>query len=236
LSNLIKKEEYFRFDIESFEEEELGENQDMPLETEPGKPLLLPLGQRAGGIPGILPVGNGRDKIAGLEREAYEKGFDQGQKDGLDIGERKARETWKQMVSLFEELDSLKARAFSESEQEIVQLSLAIARKIVKKEVSMDPDTVRRSVKSALEYLNDKSFMRVLIHPRDMKNLEQYLPELAEEKKIERFELAEDNCVDPGGCILESGFGRINATIESQLDELETEIEDLFQSQEVDEK
>ncbi|MFZ0451508.1 MAG: FliH/SctL family protein [Desulfatiglandaceae bacterium] len=236
LSSLIKKEEYYRFDIESFEEEDLGGNQDMLLEAVPGKRVVLPLGQVSGGMPAILPVGNGRDKIAALEREAYEKGFAQGQKDGLDLGERKALETWKQMSALFKELESLKGRAFSESEEEIVQLSLAIARKIVKREVSLDTDMVRRSVRSASEFLNDKSFMRVLIHPNDMKNLEQYLPELAEDKKIQRFELAEDNCVGPGGCILESGFGRINATIEGQLDELEMEIEDLFQSQGVDEK
>jgi len=236
LSSLIKKEEYFRFDIESFEAEDFGMGLEMPVEGVPGGRLLLPLGQGAGRMPGILPVGNGRDKIAGLEREAYEKGFAQGQKDGLDLGERKARETWKQMLALFEELASLKAKAFSESEEEIVKLSLVIARKIVKREVGMDPDTVRRSVRSAVEFLNDKSFMRVLVHPGDMKNLEQYLPELAEEKKIQRFELAEDHCVGPGGCILESGFGRINATIEDQLDELELEIKDFFQSKEVDEK
>jgi flagellar assembly protein FliH len=236
LSSLIKKEEYFRFDIESFEEENLGENQDMPLRGVPGRRLVLPLGEVSGGMPGILPAGNGRDRVARLEREAYEKGFAQGQKDGLDLGERKALETWKEMVTLFEELGNLKAMVFSEGQEEMVQLSLAIARKIVKREVSLDPDMVRRSVRSALEFLNDKSFMRVLVHPNDMKNLEQYLPELAEDKKIQRFELAEDNCVGPGGCILESGFGRINATIEGQLDELKTEIEDLFQSQEADEK
>jgi flagellar assembly protein FliH len=236
LSSLIKKEEHFRFDIESFEEENFGEDQEMPVEGVPGRRLILPLGQGPGEIHGILPVRNARDKISGLEREAYEKGFAQGQKDGLDLGARKAQETWKQMSALFEELGSLKAKAFRESEAELVQLSLVIARKIVKREVRMDPDTVRRSVRSALEFLNDKSFMRVLVHPNDMKNLEPYLPELVEEKKIQRFELAEDHCIGPGGCILESGFGRINATIESQFDALEAEIEDFFQSKEVDGK
>jgi len=236
LSSLIKKEENFRFDIESFEEEDFGMELEMPVEGVPGRRLVLPLGRGPGRMPGILPVGNGRDKIAGLEREAYEKGFAQGQKDGLDLGARKTQETWKQMVALFEELGSLKAKVFNESEEEIVKLSLVIARKIVKREVGMDPDTVRRSVRSAVEFLSDRSFMRVLVHPNDMKNLEQYLPELAEEKKIQRFELAEDKCVGPGGCFLESGFGRINATIEGQLDELELEIKDFFQSKEVDEK
>ena len=236
MSSLIKKEEYFRFDIESFEEEELGQNQEMLLEPRPGKRLVLPLGQGAGGGQGIRPVGKARDKIAGLEREGYEKGFAQGQKDGLDIGERKARETWKQMLTLFEELEGLKAKIYRESEKEIVQLSLAMARKIVKREIATDPDTVRRSVRSALEFLNDKSFMRVLVHPRDVKNLEPFLPELAEEEKIQRVELAEDSCVDPGGCILESGFGRINATIKSQIEELETELDDHFDSKEVDGK
>ncbi|RLB17517.1 MAG: hypothetical protein DRG82_06220 [Deltaproteobacteria bacterium] len=132
------------------------------------------------------------------------------------------------MVLLFEELNLLKGRMMEETEGEIIKLSIAVARKIINREIAMDPDTVRRSVHHALEFLKDKSFVRILINPGDMKTLEHFLPELTADNKIQKLELAEDNSVEPGGCILEAGFGRINATIEDQLAELETEMEEIL--------
>ncbi|MBW2096762.1 MAG: hypothetical protein JRI80_17990, partial [Deltaproteobacteria bacterium] len=108
--------------------------------------------------------------------------------------------------------------------------SMTVARKIVKKELTTDPDMVKRSLQHALAFLKDKSFVRILVNPEDMKILEPYLPELTATKKIERFELAEDLSIEPGGCILETGFGRINATVENQFAELETELEEAFRA------
>lgn len=228
LSSLIKKEDYFRFDIESFEEEDLGGDQDDFLGEAAGHTLTLPLGKERSGRAAPLPHRNQRERLAQLEREAYENGFAQGQKDGLALGERKAEETGKQMLALLNVLSGLKEQVLRETEAEMIRLSMTVARKIVKKEVSLDPAVVRHSLDSALQFLKDKSFMRVLINPRDMKHLEAYLPEVAMEQKIRRFELAEDSCVDPGGCVLETGFGRINAGLESQLDELEKVIQEAF--------
>jgi flagellar assembly protein FliH len=228
LSNLIKREDDFQFDIESFEEEDLGDGIDFPDAGAPNGTLTLPLGEDPFEHPASLNQYDPRRKLERIEREAYETGFAQGQKDGLALGRTKAEETWKKMHALFEELSLLKAKMLEEAEEEIIKLSMTVARKIVKKELTTDPDTVKRSLQHALAFLKDKSFVRVLVNPEDMKILEPYLPALIATKKVERFELAEDHCIDPGGCILETGFGRINATIENQLAELETELEEAF--------
>jgi flagellar biosynthesis/type III secretory pathway protein FliH len=232
LSNLIKREDDFRFDIESFEEEDFANGLDIFSEEHANGGLVLPLGDQAGhGLTSLHGYGSGQ-KMPRIEREAYEKGFEQGQKDGVALGEKKAQETWKKMMALLEELEDLKGRIFEETEEEIIRLSVTMARKIIKKEVAMDSDTLRRSVHHALKFLKDKSFVRVLINPDDMKILEPYLPEFATDNKIENLELAEDHCVEPGGCILETGFGRINATLEGQLAELEMEMKEAFHTRE----
>ena len=232
LSNLIKREDDFRFDIESFEEEDFANGLDIFSGEHANGGLVLPLGDQVGHGLTSLPRYSSGQKMSKIEREAYEKGFEQGQKDGVALGEKKAQETWKKMMALLEELKVLKGKIFEETEEEIIRLSVAMARNIIKKEVAMDSDTLRRSVHHALKYLKDKSFVRVLINPDDMKMLEPYLPEFATDNKIENFELAEDHCVDSGGCILETGFGRVNATLEGQLTELEMEMKKAFHARE----
>jgi flagellar assembly protein FliH len=228
LSNLIKRGDDFQFDIESFEEEDLGDGIDFPDGRAPNGMLILPLGEDAFEHPVSLNHYDPSQKLERVERDSYEKGFAQGQKDGLALGRSKAEEIWKKMHALFEELSLLKTKALEEAEEQIIKLSMTVARKIVKKELATDPDTVKRSLQQALAFLKDKSFVRILVNPEEMKVLEPYLPELTATKKIERFELAEDQCVERGGCILETGFGRINATIENQFAELETELEEAF--------
>jgi flagellar assembly protein FliH len=229
LSNLIKRKDDFHFSIESFEAENLGEWEDLPPREGPGGKLILPLGETRVKKPcSSHRYGGSKQKLQQVEREAYEKGFAQGQKDGLALGQTKAEELWKKMHALFDALAPLKEKALTEAEEDILKLSMIIARKIVKKELATDPDTVKRSLEQAITFLKDRSFVRILVSPEDMKILEPYMPELAESSKIERFELAEDHCIEPGGCMLETGFGRINATIGNQITRLEKELEETF--------
>ena len=60
----------------------------------------------------------------------------------------------------------------------------------------------------------------------DMEKVKETLPELRTGKKIENIELIEDPSVARGGCILQTGFGTINATIEDQLAAIAEELED----------
>jgi flagellar assembly protein FliH len=229
LSNLIKRKDDFHFSIESFEEENLGEWEDVSARVRSGGKLVLPLEDMNVKHPHSSHQYDGsKQNLQQVEREAYEKGFAQGQKDGLALGKTKADEVWKKMHSLFDALTLLKGKSLAEAEEDILKLSMIIARKIVKKELATDPDTVKRSLEHAVSFLKDRSFVRILVSQEDMKILEPYLPELAESRKIERFELAEDHCIEPGGCVLETGFGRINATIGNQITRLEKELEEAF--------
>ena len=56
------------------------------------------------------------------------------------------------------------------------------------------------------------------------------LPDLSRLTKGGNFQLTENNTVERGGCILETGFGKINATIDDQLKGLEEVISREFQS------
>jgi flagellar assembly protein FliH len=161
-----------------------------------------------------------KTKIARLEREAYEKGFAQGQRDGLDLEKSKMEEMGRQYEALLTELRDLKVRIFRDSEGEMLQLIELIVKKIIGEEIKTDETIIRHSIKSAAKFLSDKRKVRIIINPEDMEEVKKMLPDLSRLTKGGNFQLTEDPTIGKGGCALETGFGRVNATIDDQLDEI----------------
>ena len=161
-----------------------------------------------------------KSKISRLEREAYEKGFAQGQKDGLDLEKSKMEEMGKQYEALLAELRDLKIHILRDSEGEMLRLIEIIAKKIIGEEIKTTEAVIRHSIKSAAKFLTDKRKVRIIINPDDMEEVKKMLPDLSRLTKGGNFQLTEDPSIGKGGCMLETGFGRVNATIEDQIDEL----------------
>ena len=209
LSNLIKRDDHNNIKIEAFPVQEIEADS-----------------VSGGGSSGRGHSGGPEDHISKIEREAYEKGFSQGQKDGFALGKKRLEETAKRLEALIENLSELKSRLYRESEEEILRLSIEIARKIVQRELSLDGEAVLRTIRKAVDFLNERTSIKVLVNPADMEKVKETLPELRTGKKIENIELIEDPSVARGGCILQTGFGTINATIEDQLAAIAEELED----------
>jgi flagellar assembly protein FliH len=171
-----------------------------------------------------------KDKLARLEREAYEKGFEQGQRDGLALEKRKIEEIRRQMEDMFVSLRDLKPRIYLEAEEELLKLATLISRKIVGEEIKSNKGVIGNTIRSAMKFISDKRKVRIILNPDDMDEVKKILPDISMITKGGHFQLSEDKAVNRGGCILETGFGRINACIEDQLDNLEKEIERLYSS------
>ncbi len=139
------------------------------------------------------------------------------------------------MEALFSELRSLKSSLFREAEQEAVTLSSRIARRIVREEIRTDPALIRRTVRAAFELVADQSRLAVSVHPEDMEEIRRILPELASMTEGGGFQVKEDEAVDRGGCVLETGFGTIRATVSEQLSAIDKAIEQAFVAGEGDE-
>ena len=208
MSKLIKADENNGFKIESFQVQEIAQD---PLQEE-----------------------SFQEKMARIEKEAYEKGFEQGQKDGLALEKKHMEEKAKKLESIFSGLNNLKADIYHETESELLKLSVLIAKKIIRQEIKTEKGIIKNTIGAAMKSLVDKQHIQILLNPDDSEEARNLLPEFAAMTKGGQFQLVEDNSLEPGGCILETGFGKINVTIEDQLTELENEIEQEFQSKSVE--
>ncbi|MBW1766235.1 MAG: hypothetical protein JRJ65_04195 [Deltaproteobacteria bacterium] len=230
LSSLIKGEEKPLFSIKSFKPEEIGKDRQDGSSLNNNSHVKLPLSKASSVFPHLRKRENTKDKLARLEKEAYEKGFAQGQKDGLALEKKQMEEKGSRFEALFSELNSLKARIHSETEEELLKLSMLIAKRITREEVKTDIHIIGRTIRSALKFVVEKSNIRILINHDDMEAVRELLPDLAAVNKGAEFQLVEDNAIERGGCILETGFGKINATIDDQLVMLEKEVDREFSS------
>ncbi len=75
-----------------------------------------------------------KEKAQFIEKEAYEKGFAQGEKDGRELGQKRIETVVGQIRELADELQNQRERFYRLCEKEMLQLVLGIARKIIHRE------------------------------------------------------------------------------------------------------
>jgi len=162
------------------------------------------------------------DKTQSLEKEAYEKGFAQGEKAGIELGEKRFDSVVKSFTEALEEVRRLKEELYQKSEQEMIELVLAIARRITKKEVSTDRKIILSMINSALKYIADKEEIRVRLNPSDLEFASQHKEEIAEGMEgMRNLIFKGDEGVSRGNAIIESNRGIIDCGIEKHLQKVE---------------
>ena len=161
-------------------------------------------------------------KAAEIEKEAYERGFNEGQKAGKEVGEKMVEALLKQYAQTLEELGGLRKEVLSASEREVVRLALEIARKVVKREVTIDEDVILALVKVAMNRLGEESVMTVRLNPRDIQSILRSR-NAADRANVlnEAIKLVEDPLISRGGCLIETESGIIDARVEEQFREIE---------------
>lgn len=162
-----------------------------------------------------------KEHIASIEQEAYEKGFVQGEKDGFELGEKKALKIIENIENLFNEMTNLKHDILKQYEKEILDLIFAVAEKIVHHEVKSDGTVIKSAIFDALELAIEKSKVVFNVNPNDYDYVEKLRPELFNQnKELKSIVVTSNPAVTIGGCFLETPNGNIDATIESMLEKI----------------
>ncbi len=163
-------------------------------------------------------VGKAKERAAFIENEAYEKGYAQGEKDGFEFGKEKFMMALQNFSGIIREINDLKASLYKEWEQEILNLLLVMAKKVIQHEVETSPELIKYAVREALKYVVENSKVRIRVHPQDFAFVDEvkqsFLNEIAGLKYVE---MIEDRNIMQGGCVLETDFGDVDATTDSQL-------------------
>ena len=164
------------------------------------------------------PAGCNR-KVEEIEAQAYLKGFKRGEKAGFKSGQEKVESVFNKLQHVVSELVKLRKQIFIDSEKEIVELALAIARRIVCHEVKLDKLTIINVTREALKRVEDHEKITIRVKPEDLECFEN-----VDSNPIcnnENVTVEAEETISSGGCVIETDAGAFDARIEKQLQAVE---------------
>ena len=172
-------------------------------------------------------------KVRELERlveqssqEAFQKGLRQGEAEGRKQTLAQLDAELQRLGRTIAEMAALRQIIRREAEEELVRLSLAIARRILHRELTVDPEALTGLVKAALEKLDLRDTFRVRTHPDHAGAVTRCLAQIGAPQKIE---VVPDTSLEKGSVIFETGRGSLDASAETQLAEIQRGLADMME-------
>jgi flagellar assembly protein FliH len=156
-------------------------------------------------------------RLQALERDAFAQGFAQGERAGAEAAAERGKAMLRRLSETLDELAELRARITHETERQVVQLALAIARKVIHREVSIDHDLLAAIARVALDRLGETTQATVRLNPDDHAAA---AAARASEWAAAHVTVVADPRVPPGGCRVESDLGVIDAGVDAQITEI----------------
>jgi flagellar assembly protein FliH len=171
-------------------------------------------------------------KYAAGKKAAEDSGRETGCAEGYEAGKAEAERLIARIHTILERVQDRRQQILDESEQQIVDLALLVARKVIKSLITADHENiVKANVSAALQKLRSRGIVTIKVNLADLDLATSHKEEFM--RLIETaatgagkvdLHIHEDSSVDPGGCIVETDFGEIDARINAQLSEIESRI------------
>lgn len=115
-------------------------------------------------------------------------------------------------------VDAARDQYLMDSETELVRLAVRIAQKIITHELQTNPEVIVSIARECLRGLQRERSLKLRATPADAELLRLSIQRLREIAGDERtIELVADPSVGPGGCIVESEYGTIDAGLDTQI-------------------
>ncbi len=175
-----------------------------------------------------------REGLEQGEREGFAKGYGEGLEKGLREGRGRAHEETRialeertatlvpALESLIEEFGREQRELRDSARQDLLELALEIARRIVRREVEIPPAVVVDTMHAAIDRIDARRGLVVEIHPDDRGAAEEFLSRVfGHLEAAESVTIVEHPERSRGGCRVRTECGSIDETIETQFELIE---------------
>lgn len=196
---------------------------------------------QAPGVPAIAAP-HAAAEIATLEAELQkvkteaERRIEEALATGKREGEATARQSLganvnaeiEKIKQLSKELVTCGPTLRKQAEGDLVRLAIAIARRILHREIQVDHDALLGLTKAALGKIDQREVLTVRTHPENVELVQRVLEQGRTQKRIE---ITGDARLDRGALIVETSRGQLDASVETHLEEIERGFADLVGEQ-----
>ena len=157
-----------------------------------------------------------------IDREAYQRGFSEGSSLGKQQAGAELQPVLERLGKCLAELASMRSRMRRDGEGDLVKLSIAIARRVLHRELTLDPESIGGLIKVALDKLESRELSRVRVHPDQVSTIRGLLDRYSSAKA----EVVADTTLNKGDVLFETTHGALDASVDSQLREIERGLTD----------
>lgn len=150
----------------------------------------------------------------------------QAKEEGYRNGEKLAQKHYQSLICEAEELkkqaDEMYQNTVLSLEGQMVETILEIGRKVIGTELSQNGEVILSLIRKTLLSTSPQGEMIITVSPEDydtvMENKERFTEGV---KNIRDLVIKKDNSLNRGGCIVETGFGSVDSSVETQLKAIE---------------
>lgn len=157
------------------------------------------------------------------EQEARQAGLREGEAAGRKQAMDQIQPVLNKLAQSIAEVTALRPKLRHDAESDVIKLATAIARKILHREMQADPEALSALVHVAMEKIRVHELVRVRVHPQHQAAVQQVLTRVLLGAQVE---LQGDPRLQAGGVIIETTRGNFDASVETQLREIERGLTD----------
>jgi flagellar assembly protein FliH len=172
-----------------------------------------------------------------IKQRAREEGFRAGQAEGMaegtKIGRAEALEQGRKeyagqnaalrtgLEKTLAAFESERNHLMAQAHQDLLALALAMAVKITRRRLAIEPAMVLDNVKSAVNLVGSRSVVEIRVNPEDVDRFELMDPDQAHSLLgLQSITIVKDAAVETGGCVVTTLNGKIDAQVSTQLQNL----------------
>lgn len=162
------------------------------------------------------------DQVQDALRHAREQGFQEGVRHAGESTQSQLQnavnQTSARLAESLAEIASLRPLLRREAESQVVELALAIARKVLHRAITIDPDALAGLVHTAVSRIDARDLLSIRVAPCHLQQISSAVARLGLPTQVN---LTADPGLEPGGLVLETSRGQLDASVTTQLAEIE---------------
>jgi flagellar assembly protein FliH len=162
-----------------------------------------------------------------LVREGREEGRREGEAAGRRAAQAELQPVLQKLASSIQQVSELPGRLRAQAETQLVELAMAIAQRILQRELTVDPTVITGLVRVGLDKVRVQDVQRVRVCPEHQAAIKEWLTRSG----AENVEVSADPTLERGGVILETSRGKLDVSIGTQLREIERGFTDRMRGQ-----
>lgn len=155
------------------------------------------------------------DSIEKLQKKAYEEGYSQGFKKGMQDAKDVTNERLKNIDSIAKFMQKPLAELDEAVVEQVSQLTISIAKKLIRREIKTDPAQIVAVVRETVSALPvGMQNIRVFMNPDDAAVLRETMNLTDGEQS---WTIVEDPLLSKGGCKVLTDYSEVDASVEARL-------------------